>query len=111
MKYYLVFVYDDVEPEIHGHFPSWPVRDEMAIELRDEYGKNHGIYSLDIDDSGKPKIAAYSGGFFEKSTPQPNKTIKCSLCGELCDFKLAHLHNGKYIGHECCWDERLKASE
>jgi len=37
--------------------------------------------------------------------------IKCSLCGKLCDSKFAHLHQGKYIGHECCWYERLHSSE
>jgi len=32
--------------------------------LREEYGKNHGYYPLDIDGPGKPIIDAYSGGFF-----------------------------------------------
>ena len=37
--------------------------------------------------------------------------IKCSICGKSCDIKTAHLHQGKYIGDECCWDERLRSSE
>lgn len=35
----------------------------------------------------------------------------CSICGNLCAGITAHLHQGRYIGDECCWDERLKASE
>lgn len=37
--------------------------------------------------------------------------IMCSVCSELCLVKTAHLHQGEYIGDECCWDERLKSSE
>ena len=39
------------------------------------------------------------------------KTVACSLCGKPCDAGKAHLHQGKWVGDECCWDERLKASE
>lgn len=38
-------------------------------------------------------------------------TVKCELCGNTVDAKTAHLHNGQYIGDDCCWDERLKATE
>jgi transcription elongation factor Elf1 len=38
-------------------------------------------------------------------------TINCSLCGEPCSAKLAHVHQGKFVGDECCWDERLRGSE
>lgn len=38
-------------------------------------------------------------------------TSTCSVCGEQCSTKLAHLHDGALIGHECCWDDRLKGSE
>jgi hypothetical protein len=36
--------------------------------------------------------------------------VECSICGKTCSAGVAHLHQGKYIGH-CCWDPRLKASE
>ena len=64
MNYYLVFIYDDTDPGIMGPYPSKAVRDDKAFDLRGEFGKNHGIYTLDIDASGKPTIDAYSGGFF-----------------------------------------------
>lgn len=39
------------------------------------------------------------------------KAATCSLCGNPCDARKAHLHQGRLIGDECCWDERLRASE
>jgi hypothetical protein len=63
MNYYLVFVHNDVDPEIKGPYPSEEIRDDTAIDLSEEFGKNHGIYPLDIDGPGKPSIEVYSGGF------------------------------------------------
>jgi len=36
--------------------------------------------------------------------------LTCSVCKRDTPAETAHLHQGEYIG-ECCWDERLKASE
>lgn len=36
---------------------------------------------------------------------------ECSICHSAIRIKDAHLHQGKLIGDECCWDDRLKASE
>lgn len=38
------------------------------------------------------------------------ETVACSVCGNKTPADTAHLHQEKWIG-ECCWDERLKASE
>lgn len=38
-------------------------------------------------------------------------TVTCSLCHAETPETTAHLHQGEWIGDECCWDERLKASE
>ena len=35
----------------------------------------------------------------------------CCICGNFCDAVTAHIHQGQFIGDECCWDERLRASE
>jgi hypothetical protein len=37
--------------------------------------------------------------------------VECSVCGKPCDFRTAHLHTNKFIGADCCWDDRLKSSE
>ena len=47
----------------------------------------------------------------DKGEIGPTKTAVCSLCGKPCDAGKAHLHQGKWIGDECCWDERLRSSE
>ena len=38
-------------------------------------------------------------------------TVTCSICGNSRRADTAHLHQGEYIGHDCCWDDRLHASE
>jgi len=48
----------------------------------------------------------------DEDVPNPdNQFVKCSLCKNPAKAKTAHLHQGEYIGDECCWDERLRASE
>jgi uncharacterized Fe-S radical SAM superfamily protein PflX len=42
---------------------------------------------------------------------QTRDLITCSMCRRKCRADTAHLHQGKYIGHECCWDERLRTTE
>src|ERR1043166_677710 len=37
--------------------------------------------------------------------------IKCSLCSLPCLGESAHLHQGRWICEERCWDDRLKGSE
>lgn len=37
--------------------------------------------------------------------------VECSLCGNPCLIRTAHYHQNDWIGDECCWDERLRASE
>jgi len=37
--------------------------------------------------------------------------VNCSLCGNWTPADTAHLHRGKWVGDECCWDERLRSTE
>jgi hypothetical protein len=37
-------------------------------------------------------------------------SVRCALCGEEADSRDAHRHGPGFIG-ECCWDERLRATE
>jgi hypothetical protein len=37
--------------------------------------------------------------------------IECAVCHQLCAADKAHLHQGRYVCDERCWDDRLKASE
>lgn len=57
----------------------------------------------DLDGNGDPEFHPEQ----YLTTPQ----VLCSICHEYCDANQAHVHNGEWIGDECCWDERLRASE
>ncbi len=67
IEYYLVVVYNDIEPSLHGPFKSELWRDIEARRLRKSRGDEDGIYPMDIRD-GKPDIYTYSGGFMQKGT-------------------------------------------
>ena len=66
-NYYLIMVWDDVEPELFGPFPTHIERDAKAQEIREEDGSEHGLFPLDIvaEELTEIEIGAYSGGFFE----------------------------------------------
>lgn len=65
MKYYVLLIWGDIEPELYGPYGTAGERDNQAWTLRTEHGDKHGIYSLDVSDTGEPSVEAYSGGFFE----------------------------------------------
>jgi hypothetical protein len=80
--------YEDIDPGF-GPLDSFESEEDAidcASKLNDFYGDN-------------PALAKSGVG------------IPCSVCGKCCDPSTAHLHQGKWIGDECCWDERLKSSE
>lgn len=62
--YYVLIIYGDIEPDLIGPFTTEETRDEKAIDLKREYGNEHGIFPMNIDADGAPTVGAYSGGFF-----------------------------------------------
>lgn len=61
-KLYLVFVWEDVEPEIQGPYADEDERDAAAGLFRAEEGDEHGIYRLDVNAQGEPSIDSFGGG-------------------------------------------------
>jgi formylmethanofuran dehydrogenase subunit E len=55
---------------------------------------------------GKPECRDYTVAQWRRAYQ-----VQCSICHELCLGESAHLHQGKWICQERCWDDRLKASE
>jgi len=49
--------------------------------------------------------------FLHGSDEAAKLMVECSLCHRNCLKATAHRHQGKYIGDECCWDERLRTTE
>lgn len=71
MKYYLVVVSGDVDPDVvAGPFYDEDGLDKAALKKREEIGpEDDGIYWLCLDDDGGglPVMGSWSGGFFEQS--------------------------------------------
>jgi hypothetical protein len=42
---------------------------------------------------------------------QAGAAVECAVCHQFCVADKAHLHQGRYLCDERCWDDRLKASE
>ena len=66
IDYYLLFIFDDVEPHLHGPFPTQKSRDEKAKQLRHSEGEQHGYFPIEITKGCKVSINSYSGVFFEE---------------------------------------------
>lgn len=69
MRYYILFVWRDVEPSLHGPYDTPDDRDAAARQLREEEGDEHGIYPLDA--TGQVEVDCYSGAFFEEEVAAP----------------------------------------
>jgi len=65
-QHYVLFVYGDVEPHLHGPYSTPEARDEKAREIRRENGmEDGGIYWLSQSADGKLACGPYTGGFFD----------------------------------------------
>lgn len=92
--------------------------DIIAIELtnNDCLMNIHYQVSGAVDGSIKMMVSGYLGEaeswheFLENFVEEQHLTT-CAICGEKIVAKTAHAHNGGMVGAECCWDERLRATE
>lgn len=65
-QYFVLFVWEDVEPQLKGPFDNAEERDAKARELRRTEGPDEGgIYWLSVDKSGALRIGPYTGGFLD----------------------------------------------
>lgn len=63
-QYFLLFIWGDVEPQLHGPFTSKKYRDDLAHRIRAKEGDKHGIYPVEIKQQ-KLYVGSYAGSFFE----------------------------------------------
>lgn len=61
MSKYLLAIWEDVEPELHGPIATDEERDAKAGSFRIDEGEEHGLYRLDIDANGIPSVSGFSG--------------------------------------------------
>ena len=66
-KYYVLLVWNDIEPELHGPYGLAAARNDRARVLKQEHGDDNGIFALDINRKGQPKVRAYSSAFFTEA--------------------------------------------
>jgi hypothetical protein len=43
--------------------------------------------------------------------PDEEEAVLCKFCRHQVPARTAHLHQGGWVGDECCWDERLRSTE
>ena len=65
MKFYVLHVVGDVDPELLGPFADETERDNKAAELFKETGGEDGVFAMDIDANGIPSVLTYSSTFAE----------------------------------------------
>ena len=65
MKHYLIVVEGDIEPSVEGPFTPKKLAAQARESRKQDPEQQNGLFWLDIDKNGKPKIGAWSGGFFE----------------------------------------------
>jgi len=69
-----------------------------------EFGDEDRCICLDCKNNGTVKVFEDAGDYGEV------ETLCCCGCGKDVPVEEAHLHQGDYFG-DCCWDERLRATE
>lgn len=63
MKYQLLIIWGDVEPELDNHkFDTRAMVLERALQIRHTEGDEHGLFYLMIDDDGNVEVDSFSGG-------------------------------------------------
>lgn len=58
-EHYLLHIVGDVEPDLHGPYPTEAVRDETARRIRLGSGDRDGLYRLDMTADGMPVVRPY----------------------------------------------------
>jgi len=62
------------------------------------------------DMDGKPIDCPNDRAYMPFVMDQP-ETVLCKFCHKQVGKLTAHEHDSGWVGHECCWDERLRSSE
>jgi hypothetical protein len=56
-----------------------------------------------------PTVRLYHGDSFDYEEPE-QELVLCRFCQRECPASTAHRHQSGWVGDECCWDERLRAT-
>ena len=74
-RYFVLFIWQDVEPTVYGPYDDPRQRDVKALQLRadDPDDPPSGIYPADLDEAGRLDVGTYSGGFFDEAAARPEQ--------------------------------------
>ena len=64
MDYYLLFIWEDVEPALIGPFDTIEERDSEAQKYRKEQGEQHGYFPLQVVKGCLVEVGVFSEDFF-----------------------------------------------
>lgn len=80
----------------------------ILVDGFESYGKG-AVNFIDTDDWESADIL---GRIDREATAKRGlHTVTCKVCNMPTPSSAAHLHQGDWIGDDCCWDERLRSSE
>ena len=66
MKYYVLVIWQDIEPTVCGPYSTEEERDQHAKAFRKNGGDKHGYYRMDCEADCAPIVQAYPGSFFDE---------------------------------------------
>jgi|694.fasta_scaffold139348_2 hypothetical protein len=96
----------ELKPQGYGDYCS-VIGNGCPVLLEVCQGRLRLVVWADINQEEPTHYIDLEGAREDKRLPE----CVCSICHMACNPVKAHLHQGEYIGDECCWDDRLKASE
>ena len=57
--HYLLHIVDDVDPQLHGPYPTEGIRDDAARRIKLRCGDEDGLYRLDMTADSRPVVSPY----------------------------------------------------
>ena len=65
MDYYLVFLWNLVDPQVIGPFSTTEERDNEAVKYRKQHGDVHGYFSVEVTKGAKFHVDCFSSDLFD----------------------------------------------
>jgi len=93
---------------------------KTIYHILDPYSPSHDLYPLfdprwatehEMKRLGLPTCMKLTREAAQKRAEAKKRRVRCKLCKNLVPRETAHRHQGKWIGDDCCWDERLRTTE
>jgi hypothetical protein len=66
MKHYLLVVEEDIEPMLHGPYKNGAARDDAAFCHKNLRGDEDGLYRLDVNKRGIPRVRPFGAMELDK---------------------------------------------